>query len=174
LFSGGLLERIPQVPEIRTALRPADPASLRDRYTPLGRLLTVLFVIAWLLGGCASAPPQPQLYPNAHLQNVGRAQANRDIAECRQLAHNSGVAENNNGKVGKKAASGAAVGGASAGAWGIVRGKDAGERALAGAAAGAAGGAVRGAMQSTETSQIFKNFVNRCLAKRGYEVIGWQ
>lgn len=136
-------------------------------------LFVGLGVSAVLLSGCASAPPQPKLYPNSHMQSVGQAQAERDIAECRQLAHSSGVAENKDGEVGKKAAAGAAVGGASAGAWGLVRG-NAGERAAAGAAAGAAGGAVRGAMQSSETSQVFKNFVNRCLARRGYEVIGWQ
>lgn len=139
-----------------------------------GTVFTGFVVGTLLLVGCASSPPQPQLYPNSHMQSVGRAQADQDIAECRQLAHTSGVAEKKDGKVGKNAAGGAAIGGASAGAWGLVRGKNAGERAAAGAAAGAAGGAVRGAMQSSETSPVFKKFVNRCLAKRGYEVIGWQ
>lgn len=130
-------------------------------------------VLGGWLGGCASAPPKPVLYPNNHMQSVGQAQANQDIAACKQLAHSSGVAENKDGEVGKKAVGGAAVGGAAAGAWGLVRG-DAGQRALAGAAAGAAAGTVRGGMQATETSPIFKNFVNRCLRERGYEVIGWQ
>ncbi len=130
-------------------------------------------VLGGWLAGCASAPPKPVLYPNNHMQSVGQAQANQDIAACKQLAHSSGVAENKDGEVGKKAVGGAAVGGAAAGAWGLVRG-DAGQRALAGAAAGAAAGTVRGGMQATETSPIFKNFVNRCLRERGYEVIGWQ
>ena len=130
-------------------------------------------VLGGWLAGCASAPPKPVLYPNNRMQSVGQAQANQDIAACKQLAHSSGVAENKDGEVGKKAVGGAAVGGAAAGAWGLVRG-DAGQRALAGAAAGAAAGTVRGGMQATETSPIFKNFVNRCLRERGYEVIGWQ
>ncbi|MGD8842649.1 MAG: hypothetical protein PVJ83_04155 [Gammaproteobacteria bacterium] len=129
--------------------------------------------LAALLAGCASGPPKPVFYPNTHLQNVGQAQADRDIAECKQLAHTSGVAEKKRGEVGKKAATGAAVGGASAGAWGLVSG-NAGQRALAGAAAGAAAGTVRGGVQKTETSPVFRNFVNRCLKERGYEVIGWQ
>jgi uncharacterized protein YcfJ len=108
------------------------------------------------------------------MQSVGQAQADRDIAACKQFAHSSGVDEKRDGEVGKKAAGGAAVGGAAGGAWGMVRGGDAGQRALAGAAAGAAAGTVRGGMQSTETSPIFRNFVNRCLRERGYEVIGWQ
>ena len=130
-------------------------------------------VAVLLLSACASAPPKPVLYPNAHSQSVGQAQIDLDIAQCKQLAHSSGVVEKKDGQAGKKAAGGAAVGGAAAGAWGLVRG-NAGERALAGAAAGAAGGAVRGGLQSTETSPLFKNFVNRCLSERGYEVIGWQ
>jgi outer membrane lipoprotein SlyB len=75
--------------------------------------------------------------------------------------------------VARKTAGGAALGGASAGAWGIVRG-DALERAAAGAAAGGAAGAVKGTMESGETSPVFRNFVQRCLRERGYEVIGWQ
>jgi len=137
------------------------------------RLMFAGFVLGGLLAGCASAPPKPVLYPNNHMQSVGQVQADQDITACKQLAHSSGVAENKDGEVGKKAVGGAAVGGAAAGAWGLVRG-DAGQRALAGAAAGAAAGTVRGGMQATETSPIFKNFVNRCLRERGYEVIGWQ
>jgi hypothetical protein len=29
-------------------------------------------------------------------------------------------------------------------------------------------------MESGETSPVFRNFVQRCLRERGYEVIGWQ
>ncbi len=130
-------------------------------------------VVGVLLAGCSSTPPKPVLYPNSHLQRVGQTQADRDIAACKQYARNSGVDEHKDGEVGKKAASGAAVGGAAGGAYGLVRG-DAGQRALAGAAAGAAAGTVRGGIKSTETSPVFKNFVNRCLRERGYEVIGWQ
>ncbi len=137
------------------------------------RLRLTGFVLGGLLAGCASTPPKPVLYPNSHMQSAGQAQADQDIAACKQLAHSSGVAEKKDGEVGKKAVGGAAVGGAAAGAWGLVRG-DAGKSALAGAAAGAAAGTVRGGMQATETSPIFRNFVNRCLRERGYEVIGWQ
>lgn len=126
-----------------------------------------------LLGACAAKPARPVLYPNAHLQSVGQAQADYDIAGCVQLARSSGVAETKDGAAGKKAAGGAAVGAAGAGAWGLVTG-DAAQRAVAGAAAGAATGVVRGGLQSRETSPIFKNFVRRCLSERGYEVIGWQ
>jgi outer membrane lipoprotein SlyB len=129
-------------------------------------------VAAVLLAACAGTP-DPVLYPNAHLQTVGPAAAERDIAQCRELASASGVAEQRSGQVGSNAATGAAVGGASAGAWGLVRG-NAAENALAGAAAGAAAGSVRGAIKNSETSPVYKNFVQKCLRDRGYEVIGWQ
>jgi len=134
--------------------------------------LSVLAVCV-LAAGCA-VTSDPVLYPNNHLQQVGRAAAARDIAECRRLASSYGVAETKDGQVARQAAGGAAIGGASAGAWGLVRGNDTGERALAGAAAGAAAGTVRGTMQSGETSPVYKNFVQKCLRDRGYEVIGWQ
>ncbi|MGD2055582.1 MAG: cell envelope biogenesis protein OmpA [Gammaproteobacteria bacterium] len=141
------------------------------RTVPPTALISALLVS--VLGGCA-ATPDPILYPNAHLKQVGQATAQQDIGECKQLADQYGVEENREGNVAGKAAGGAATGGAAAGAWGLVRGGGAGERALAGAAAGAAAGSVRGMMQSSETSPVFKNFVQKCLRDRGYQVIGWQ
>ncbi|MCU7959961.1 MAG: glycine zipper family protein [gamma proteobacterium symbiont of Bathyaustriella thionipta] len=125
------------------------------------------------LSACSSAPKRPLLYPNSKMTAVGKAQASRDIDHCMQLARDYGVAENKDGEVGRKAASGAAIGGASAGAWGLVRG-NAAERALAGAAAGAAAGAVKGGMDSSKTNPTFKRFTQKCLHDMGYEVIGWQ
>ena len=130
------------------------------------------FLLSFLVA-CQTTPDQPRLYPNAHLTKVGQKQAEVDINDCMALARDHGVSENKEGRIGEKAAAGAIVGGASAGAWGLVRG-DAGSRAAAGAASGAAGSAAAGALQTTQTSPTFKNFVQRCLAERGYEVIGWQ
>jgi uncharacterized protein YcfJ len=142
--------------------------------TIMNRTVT-LFITAMLaagISGCASTP-EPKLYPNNHLKQVGSRAALRDISECKQLALTSGVNEHKDGEVGRKAAGGAAIGGATGGAYGLVRG-NAAKRGLGGAAAGAAAGTVHGTMQSSETSPVFKNFVNRCLRNRGYDVIGWQ
>jgi uncharacterized membrane protein len=127
-----------------------------------------------MLAACASQPQQPVLYPNNHLQQVGEQTAQQDIDACMALARSSNVNETQDGEVGKRAAGGAAIGGTSAAAWGLVRGGDVGNRALAGAAAGATAGAVSGGLQSTETSSLFMNFVNKCLSDKGYSVIGWQ
>jgi uncharacterized protein YcfJ len=145
----------------------------RNRMVTTGTRTGVLAaMLAAVISGCASTP-EPVLYPNNHLKQVGNQLAQRDIAECKQLALSSGFNEHKDSEVGRKAAGGAAIGGTAGGAYGLVSG-NAVERGLAGAAAGAAVGTVRGSMQSSETSPIFKNFVNRCLRDRGYEVIGWQ
>jgi hypothetical protein len=138
----------------------------------LAALLSVS-LIAMALGGCASGPKRPVFYPNAHLQSVGRAQGERDIDVCMAQARDYGVNQNKDGEIGKRAAKGGILGGVGAGVWGLVRG-EAGERAVAGAAAGAATGATVGAFESTELNPTFKRFVQRCLAERGYDVIGWE
>lgn len=129
-------------------------------------------LVSVFLPACQTTPDRPQLYPNAHYNKVGQQRATQDTNECMDAARDHGVDENDDGQVAEKAVSGAVIGGASAGAWGLVRG-DAASRAAAGAAAGAAGGTASGALQSTKTNPTFKNFVRRCLAHRGYEVIGW-
>jgi outer membrane lipoprotein SlyB len=155
-------------------MRKNAPRGIGRRPQPSALPCALAALLLAALAGCAStAENEPVLYPNRHLQQVGRAAAEQDIRECRQLAHTHGVKETRDGEVARKTAGGAALGGASAGAWGIVRG-DALERAAAGAAAGGAAGAVKGTMESGETSPVFRNFVQRCLRERGYEVIGWQ
>lgn len=132
-----------------------------------------LLPLVIILFGCATSPSKPILYPNAHYNNVGQQVANHDIASCIAMARSSGVNENKDGEIVKNAAGGAAIGGTAAGAWGLVYG-DAANRAAAGALAGAAAGTTRGALKSSETSPIFKKFVQKCLHDRGYHVIGWQ
>ena len=46
-------------------------------------------IIMFLVAGCAA--PKPSLYPNAHLQQVGKEVADRDIDECRAMAKDAGA-----------------------------------------------------------------------------------
>ncbi len=130
----------------------------------------LLFVLSLLLvTGCAGGPV---LYPNAHIQQVGAARAQQDVAECEALAEqyvhsDAGIAAAKTTAIG--GASGAVVGGAV----GAVTG-DFGRSVGVGAAAGAATGLVHGIIQASEPSPVFKNFMTRCLQERGYEVIGWE
>ena len=128
--------------------------------------LALLFV-----AGCATNL-KPVLYPNAHLKNVGDATAQRDIHECIESAENSGVSKSNN-QVVKSGAQGAAVGGAAAAVGTLIRGGSVIQGAAAGAAVGGTAGAVHGAFRN-DVNPTYKNFVQRCLHDRGYDVIGWQ
>jgi predicted small lipoprotein YifL len=134
-------------------------------------LLVATLVVT--LAGCAGGQKRPVFYPNAHLEHVGTAAAQRDIDGCMAKADAHGVAKNRDGQVGEKAAKGAVLGGIGSAAWGLVSG-DAGERALAGAAAGAATGAAAGGFESAKMSPTYQRFVERCLREHGYDVIGWE
>jgi outer membrane lipoprotein SlyB len=124
-----------------------------------------------VLNACA-AMQRPVLYPNAHLKDVGDATAQRDIDECQQLAENSGMSKSND-QVVKRGAEGAAVGAAAGSVGTLVGGGSVGAGAGVGAAIGATAGAVRGAF-SDHGNPIYRNFTQRCLQDRGYDVIGWQ
>ncbi len=134
--------------------------------------LTLVLAGLLALGGCASSQ-SPVLYPNAKLKQVGREQADRDIAECRKLA-----GDYVQSTAAKDVAKGTAVGGAAGAAigavGGAVSGRGAGIGAAIGAATGATAGAAHGAVKQTEPSPVYKGYVDRCMRERGYEVIGWQ
>jgi hypothetical protein len=128
------------------------------------------------LVGCATA--KPILYSNEKYQQVGSEAAARDIAECRELADGAGATPGagSTGQVARSAGVGA-VGGAAAG---VVGGAIAGDPGI-GAAAGAASGVVWslfssmfGWMHPSRPSDAHMNYVNLCLADRGYQVAGWQ
>ena len=123
------------------------------------------------LNACSSK--RPVLYPNAHLKDVGRTQADLDIKDCMEQARVY-VKSNKGQEVAKRGARDAAVGSATGAAVSAVLGGDVGKSAAAGAAGGAAHGVTRGLFDAAEPSPLFKQFVNRCLSERGYDVIGWQ
>jgi Glycine-zipper domain len=129
-----------------------------------------------MLAACSTA--QPILYPNAHMQSVGKETAAQDIEACRQLAETAG-AEQGTGKAGRVATN-TAVGagaGAAAGAVGGAISGSVGYGSMIGAATGAVWGFLMGLFResrSPQQNQAYTNFVNRCLQEKGYEVTGWQ
>lgn len=135
------------------------------------RILLLISVVLVFLEGCASSGG-PVLYPNAHLKAVGKEQAEIDIGECERLA-NEYIKTNPGGDAAGSTAAGGAAGAFVGGAAGAVTG-NIGKGAGVGGAAGAAGGLVRGISKSSKPSQVYKNFVSRCLREKGYEPIGWQ
>ncbi len=135
-----------------------------------------LIWVSLLLAACSTA--QPILYPNAHVQSVGKEIAAQDIEACRQLAESAG-AEEGSGKAGR-VATGTVVGGgvgAAAGAVGGAISGSVGRGSMIGAATGAVWGLLMGLFRASgpsQPNQAYTNFVNRCLQEKGYEVTGWQ
>ncbi|MDX1400897.1 MAG: glycine zipper family protein [Kiloniellales bacterium] len=129
---------------------------------------------ALIFGLIACSGPEPILYPNAHLANVGETTAEKDIAECRELAEEYGASA---GEPGEEVATSTAVGGGAGAATGAVGGAilgSAGTGAAVGAATGATAGLIRGLFKENEPSQVHVRFVEKCLRDRGYEPIGWE
>ncbi len=124
------------------------------------------------LGGCAS--PSPVLYDNAHRRSVDDAQAEQDVAECREIAAEA-VKHDRSGEVVRRAGEDAVVGGATGAAVGaVVRGHSVGRGAAAGAAGGAVRSVTRALFRNNQPDAVEAAWTNRCLAERGYEVIGWR
>lgn len=131
----------------------------------------VLFLTA-----CSSA--HPVLYPNTHLQSVGKEVAEADIEACKQAAEEAGAQAGGRkaGQVATNTAVGAGIGAASGAVGGAISGA-AGRGSMIGAASGAVWGLLSGlfhAARSAPPNQTYTNFVNRCLQEKGYEVTGWQ
>ena len=132
----------------------------------------VLGISAITLVGCASTP---QLYPNAKYKQVGKAVAQKDIDRCTQDA-DAYLKSPKAKKILKGAGTGAAVGAAAGAAIGVVGGLISGDwgSTLGSTAVGSAGGAaVGGTSAALSPDQLKQRYVNKCLADKGYQVLGW-
>lgn len=135
-----------------------------------------------ILGGCAAGGPNnasatPVLYPNATLNRVGEARGRQEVNACMSRAQAAGLAPMQSGnEVGRRAGEGAAVGGVASAVGALITGRG-GEGLLragaAGAAVGGSAGAVSGAFHNDKPNGVYRNYVQRCLSERGFEVIGW-
>ncbi len=150
-------------------------------YFAASRLVTWVFVLGGLTA-CASTGPnspaaRPVLYPNATLNRVGDAQGRAEADACMARAASAGLTpEEKNNAVARGAGGGAAAGGVAAAVGALItgRGSEGVVRAgAAGAAVGGSAGAVQGAVRGDRPSGIYRNFVQRCLADKGFDVIGW-
>jgi hypothetical protein len=138
--------------------------------------LPVLVVASVLVAGCATPIAKPAFYPNAHYQRVGAAQAQADAQACAELANQSDVGAVNKVdavRVGAAGAAGVAVAGT---VGSVLKGNKPNVKNIAAGAAavGAGGAAATAAGQSVGGSSLYRQFVQQCLAERGYQVIGWR
>ena len=141
--------------------------------------LSAVAVIA--LAGCAATGPnsaaaKPVLYPNATLNRVGEAQGRAEVEGCMARASQAGLtADQKNSEVGRRAGEGAAVAGVASAVGALITGRssDVLRAGATGAAIGGSAGAVSGAFQNDKVNPVYRQFVQRCLSEKGFDVIGW-
>ena len=134
---------------------------------------TVRTVMALLLfQGAGCAAPRPVLYPNDRYQSVGKDKAKEEVDDC--IAQAKGYVDSQKGKmVAKKTGWGAATGAVIGMIEGAFTG-NMGRAAAEGAAVGGALGLAGGAYDAGNPDSVFCRFVDICLAKKGYQPIGWK
>jgi len=134
------------------------------------------------VAGCAGTgannpSARPVLYPNATLSRVGEAQGRAEADACMARAVSAGLSpDEKNNAVARGAGIGAATGAVASAVGALITGRG-GEGVVragaAGAAVGGSAGAVHGAFRNDRPNTTYRNYVQRCLGDRGFEVIGW-
>ena len=145
------------------------------------QLLPVILTATALLAGCAATGPaspsaKPVLYPNATLNRVGEAQGRAEVDACMARALQAGLtADQKNNQVGRRAGEGAATAGIASAVGALITGRssDVLRAGATGAAIGGSAGAVSGAFHNDKVSLVYRQFVQRCLSEKGFDVIGW-
>ena len=145
------------------------------------RLFYSAILVATALTGCAATGPSspsamPVLYPNATLNRVGEAQGRAEADGCMSRAAQAGLTPNQKtNEVGRRAGEGAATAGVASAVGALItgRGSDVLRAGATGAAIGGSAGAVSGAFHNDKVNPVYRQFVQRCLQEKGFDVIGW-
>jgi hypothetical protein len=175
------ISNVKKTPKVKKfSIRSTMPKITRNKALDLALALVMVSSAVWLTGcattGAASPSARPVFYPNAKLNQVGQPVANADADACMGAARDAGLTpDEKNNAVAHDAAKGAAVGGVAGAVSGLFTGRsleNSAERGVAGAAVGGSVGAVNGAFNN-KPSHTYRNYVQRCLKDKGYDVIGW-
>lgn len=131
----------------------------------------LLLTLSLVLGGRASNQPVIYAGPNGGDRGVSDAA----VAECGRLAEAAGAKPYGGqaGEVAKDTARGAATGAAAGAIGGAIAG-NVGQGAGIGAATGAAVNLVQKLFVPAAPNPAYRAYVERCLADKGYQTVGWQ
>ncbi|MFI5346081.1 MAG: cell envelope biogenesis protein OmpA [Elusimicrobiota bacterium] len=130
----------------------------------------LLLTLAAALTACAA--PRPKFYPNERYPSVGEEQAKKDTDECLGKAKEY-LKENPLKPVARKTAWGAASGAVIGAVVGAITGDFKGALE-SGAAAGGAAGVMQGTADANTPDGVVRAYTDRCLAEKGYSVLGWR
>lgn len=125
----------------------------------------LLIICLFILTSCSS---QPVLYPNRKYKKVGKDRAKADINICMDEADK--FLESRKGKkILKSAGKGAFIGSAV----GLISGLFTGDIKGSLTRGAALGGVAGAAGSSISPDQLKQRYVNDCLGKKSYRVLGW-
>ena len=141
----------------------------------------VTLVVLAVLAGCAATGPnspsaRPVIYTAAAPSPAAQAQQQAATDDCIGRAQAQGLTpDEKNNEAATRAGKGAAVGGVAAAVGALVTGRNVEgviRSGATGAAVGGAAGGVSGAMNERPNA-TYRNYVQRCLGDKGFQVIGW-
>jgi len=132
---------------------------------------TIALLAAFALAACAS--PRPKFYPNDHYRMVGDDAANKDADAC--VAEAKAYVKSNPAKpIARKTGVGAVMGAAMGAVIGAITGDFKGALESGAAAGGASGLIGGGADAAMNPDELVRSYTDRCLAEKGYSVLGWR
>lgn len=130
-------------------------------------------IILCLLTATGCSSKKPILYPNAAFHKASGETPEQAIANCVQLAKDSGTHSSRMSETSQRAAASTATGAASGAVIGAISG-GAGRGAAMGAVGGLTAGLLHTLFSASEPDPVHKRFVEQCLRDKGYQPIGWQ
>lgn len=147
-----------------------------SRLNAVRRRMASLAVVAVSLGLTACASSAPVVYSKTKDSIEMDARTQRDVAECSARADQRvGRHGMNAGKLGQQVGSTAAVGFVATVVGSVVsNSRHVYERARGAAAGGASGMATKLLLEWNEGDDVYQGYVERCLERRGHEVLGWR
>ena len=137
--------------------------------------VTVLLLVMMLMSGCSMTGKKaqtPDFYPNHKYLASPVGERDADLNGCLSLADEYIKEPNKYGDMAKEGFVGAVIGAGTGAVGGAIMG-NAGRATGAGAAIGGILGVLHSLSKMNEHSPSYQRFVEHCLQKKGYEVIGW-
>jgi outer membrane lipoprotein SlyB len=133
----------------------------------------LLIALSFEVSQASAANPEPKLYPNKHLAEVGESKAKQDIAACSSKAAAYVQQSKQQGDGLKAGVRGAARGALLGTAGGAIAGNT-GRGAATGAVVGTTASAMKGVRERGSRDPAYQQYVNSCLEDKGYRVVEWR
>jgi hypothetical protein len=155
----------------RVAALSRHPILETDMPDTLCRQRLAILSAALVLGACATSAPV--VYPQA---SAAPARVALDTEQCRRQATEAvGLNGRDAGTLARDAGKAGTVGFVAGAVGSLVAGsKDAWNKARGAAAGGASGIATKVLLEWNEPDKVHQEFVERCMKRRGHDVLGWR